>query len=81
MTQPPPPSSWQRASTPGGGLLRLFSSDPGLRGREIMRGTCAACGVVHRGLHACILPAHGGLGPTGTCLGLAAVGRVADGAR
>jgi hypothetical protein len=85
MTQPSPPSGCQRAlaSMPDGGLLWHFSSDPGPRGREIVRGTCAACGVVHRRLHAGTLPAHGGLRPTGRCavLGLAAVGRAADGAR
>jgi hypothetical protein len=85
MTQSPPPSGCQRASAsmPDGGLLGLSSSDPRPWGRGIMRGTCAACGVVSPGLHAGTLPAQRDLRPTGGCadLGLAAVSRAADGAR
>ena len=85
MTQSPPPSGCQRASAsmPDGGLLWLSSSNPGPWGRDIMRGTCAAYGVVLPGLHAGTLPAQGNLRPTGRCvgLGLAAVSRAADGAR
>ena len=85
MTQSPPSSGCQPASAsmPDGGLLWLSSSDPGPWGRELMRGTCAACGVVLPGLHAGTLPAQGNLRPTGRCVGLgsATVGRAADGAR